>query len=146
MIENFKEYYGKMGEVVNSLPKVGWKQIVIRFRKDERHNSIGIYFQKDRTFKLVSDLIEEEIMERYQYNNILSELDDIADEIQDELRKNGQKIWKSLIVSLWDDGKYEVEYSYDELDDDYRENAIWRYKRLGIIPDEQTMKYIQNMK
>ena len=146
MIENFKEYYGKMGEVVNSLPKVGWKQIVVRFRKDERHNSIGIYFQKDGTFKLVSDLIEEEIMERYQYFNIIDELDDIADEIQDELRKNGQKIWKSLIVTLWDDGKYEVEYSYDELDDDFRENAIWRYKRLGIIPDEQTMKYIQNMK
>lgn len=102
IIENFKEYYGKMGEVVNSLPKESWKQIVVRFCKDERHNSIGIYFQKDGTFKLVTDLIEEEIMERYQYYNIISELDDIADEIQDELRKNGQKIWKCLIVTLWE--------------------------------------------
>ncbi len=145
VLEKLDEYYKKIGEIVNFLPKGSWEQIVVRICKDKRHNSFGIYIQKDGVFKLASEYIEIGKIDRCKFNDILSQLDDIADEIQEELCKYNQEVWKSLVFTLWDDGKYIVECSYDELDDDFRECAVWRYKKLGMIPDEQTMKYIQNM-
>lgn len=145
MLEKLNECYSKIGEIINFLPQGSWKQIVVRICKDERHNSFGIYYQEDGVFKLADEFVEAGKIDKYQYNNVLFELDDIADEIQDELRKHNQEVWKCLIFTLWNDGKFNVECSYDELDDDFRENAIWRYKRLGMLPDEETMKYIQDL-
>lgn len=145
MYKDDDKYYAKMTKVVKSLFDGKWEQMVIRICKDEFHSSIGVYCKIENVFKLIGDYLVTGELDFAQHNSINSALSDIADEMQRELKEENQDVWKTMIFTLKEDGKFEVEYSYDSLDEnEFRETIRWRYNKLGMIPNEKNMKYINS--
>nr|WP_260485246.1 antitoxin YezG family protein [Listeria booriae] len=59
-------------------------------------------------------------------------------QLWNEFIDNKQEPWKSLNLSLDSEGKFNIQYSYDDLEKDgydYIERVkIWKYEKLDILP------------
>lgn len=135
--KNDVEYYEMIINEVKVLFDGKWEEIVIRICKDEFHSSVGVYCKINNVFKSLMEYVDMGKFSKAQLVKLVWALGDIAEEMQEELIQQKKDVWKCLVFSLTKDDKYDVEYSYDEFDEDVpKQEAIWRYNRLGIIPDE----------
>ena len=143
MYNNADEYYGKIIKAVENLLDGKWEQIVIRIWKDECQSSIGVYCRIKNVFKFIGDYLSTGELAPQHYSSINRALLDISSEMQNELREKGQKIWSCAVFTLMKDGHVETEYSYEDFpENEFKENLNWKYKRLGILPNEKNMKYL----
>jgi len=65
-------------------------------------------------------------------------------ELLDVFIENKQEIWTSLTLHLGHDGKFEIDYGYEDIltVDPYEQQVIWEYKYLGIISEDEYDKKI----
>lgn len=81
-----------------------------------------------------------------EYDELLLQLIDNITELQNELKNNGQEPWTNLTFILESNGKFKFEYDYTDLleVDDIAHHAVWEYKYLGIIPEnEYRRKFVE---
>lgn len=143
MYKNKDEYYTRIVNVVDELLDKKWEQIVIRICKDDFHSSTGVYCKINNVFKFFGDYFDSGEIDFEQYTNINRTLSNIANEMQKELQEQKKEVWTSFVFTLMDNGEYETEYSYEELgENEFKDTINWRYKRLGILPNEKNMKYL----
>ncbi len=147
MYQNGVEYYEMIKNEVKGLLNGEWEEIVIRICKDDFHSSVGVYCKIDKVFISLMNYVDMGQFSKEQLLELVWALSDVAEEMQEDLTQQKKDVWKCLVFSLTKDDKYDVEYSYDEFDEDVpKQEAIWRYKRLGIIPDETIVGNINDIK
>lgn len=138
-----KEYYERMLKITEELVDGKWEQTVIRIWKDEYQSSIGVYCRINNVFKSIGDYLSTGELTPQHYSRINRAFLDIASEMQKELREQGKEIWSCAEFRLMKDGNVEVEYSYEDFpENEFVENLNWKYKKLGILPNEKNMKYL----
>lgn len=93
--------------------------------------------------------VDEEI-----YDDLLFELYDALEKLREEFKENEQELWTNLTLILHDSGKFKIEYDYtDVLSPEHNpteREIIWKYKYLGITPDNEIDKkfldnYLENI-
>ena len=72
----------------------------------------------------------------------LNILYNIFRELWEEFKINKQEAWTHLTFELYSTGKFDVEFDYTVLEEEnnynhYERLIIWKYKKLGIFPDEK---------
>ena len=143
MLGNKEEYYARIIKIVSDLVDGKWEQLIIRISKDDFHSSTGVYCKINNAYKFLGDYFESGEIDFEQYTGINSALSDIANEMLKELEAQNQELWTSLIFTLNKNGSYETEYSYNPLPENgFKDEINWRYKRLGIMPNEKNMKFL----
>nr|WP_250645337.1 immunity protein YezG family protein [Listeria weihenstephanensis] len=86
-------------------------------------------------------------------DNGLSNLSDLLRKLWNEFIVNKQETWKSLNFTLNSKGKFNIQYSYEDLEKDgydYVDRiAIWEYEKLNMLPkptDISGIELIENYK
>ncbi|MBC2148862.1 DUF600 family protein [Listeria booriae] len=68
----------------------------------------------------------------------MSNLSDLLRNLWDEFIVNKQEPWKSLNFTLNSEGKFNIQYSYEDLEknsyDYVNRVAIWEYEKLNMLP------------
>lgn len=142
-MEELSKFYTRIVNVVKDLLDGQWEQIVIRICKDEFHSSTGVYCKVNGTFKFLGDYFETGEIDFDEFDSITETLSNIANEMQKEVQEQKQQVWTSFVFALMKTGEYETEYSYDALgENDFKDTINWRYKRLGMLPNEKNMKFL----
>ncbi|MFK4414759.1 hypothetical protein ABH961_003302 [Bacillus sp. RC251] len=72
----------------------------------------------------------------------LNLLDSIFRELWEEFKRNKKEPWTNVTFELYSTGKFDVEFDYTLLEEEnnynhYERLLIWKYKKLGVSPDEK---------
>lgn len=138
--------YQEITDYVLAISDFDWEQIVIRFTKDETHGGIMIYYKMKGHYRLDDELIEENCIDESKYDTTLFDLAGSIIKVKRVTEKNELPEWNSMIFIIKKDKKYEVSYSFEEWDEtSIRDEIVWRYKFLNILPIEKHMKYIEGV-
>lgn len=142
MVKEVDKYESRIAEKLKSFPDLSQEEILMRVLLDELNSSLEFYFRIDGNWKCEQDLEDAGIIIPNQFMDVRWDFLDILEEMQKHLKNSHQEVWRMMVFTLYRTGKYNVEYSSEKIDDDVGEMMRWRYKRLGISPGEQNMKYI----
>lgn len=72
-------------------------------------------------------------------------LDDLS-KLWYEIKNNGQEPWTNLTMIFDSEGKFKIDYDYEDLSDadDYERRIIWKHKYLNLLPeDEDDRKFLE---
>ncbi len=145
-MKDLNELYQNIVDIVGTISDFEWEQAVIWSAMDETHSSIGVFYKMNGKFELISKLVNEGLVDKNTYNMALFDLLDAIMELKGLTREHGISEWNSMYLSIKSDKKYEVNYSFEEWDEtSMRDEIVWRYKYLNIIPKEANMKYIEGV-
>ncbi len=63
------------------------------------------------------------------------------------IQKNKQELWPNVTFGLYSTGKFDIEFDYTILEkydyNHYERLIIWKYKYLGVFPDEEREKDVK---
>ncbi len=84
--------------------------------------------------------------QREEFLNSLQELWEV-------FKRSAEPVWTSMTMILESTGKFKIDYDYEDLTeaDDHERLIIWKYKYLGLIPEDEDDKefleeYLKNAK
>lgn len=138
--------YQEIKNIIMPISNFEWRQIVIHASKDELHSSIGIYYKVDEKYVFIQDMVEEGLIDRNDYTLMMFNLLRVIVKLKSVFESNNFDEWNSMIFVVRENEKCEVYYSFEEWDDtSMRDEVVWKYKYLGIMPDEEDVKYIEGV-
>lgn len=145
-MEELNLLYQEVANIILPISNFDWEKVLIRFTKDEKNSGVGIFYKLEGEYVFVNDLVEKGVINESEYDFVLFNLASVVSKLRSVLLSKRQELWKSMIFSMKKNEKYEVNYTYDELDDDmFRDDIVWRYKYLGMLPNDANMKYIEGI-
>lgn len=137
MYQKGDEYYHQMAALVKGILDGEGEQVVVRRCKGENYGMIWVYVKAHGAFQ---DL-DEYLGTNDEADDITSSFSRISDEMIKDLREQNKELWTELIFTVMKNGEYAAEYSYEEHDFkellDIQEHINWKYRRLGVAPDEK---------
>lgn len=96
-----------------------------------------------RKFVNVYEVPTKYDIEEDEYMNVIETLYDEIKLLREECINSGQKVWSNITISI-KDGKFKIEYNYDNLiggkDAYYDHHIYWRQKYLHIEPQGKKEK------
>ncbi len=138
--------FQEINNIIVPISNFEWSQIVIHVIRDEMHSSIGIYYKFDDYYVFIQDLVENGTIDRGTYTMTMFNLLNVVIKLKKLFVDNSLDEWNSMIFSMKRNEDYLVYYSLEELDDSSMcDEVIWKYKYLGIMPNEGEMKYIEGV-
>lgn len=145
-MEELKVLYQEVANIILPISNFDWEKVVIRFTKDEKNSAVGIFFKIEGKYVFIKELEREGLVDTSSYYLALISLASVVNKIQKVFKDNEQTVWKSMIYLMEKDGECKVNYTYEELDEDmFRDDIVWRYKYLGMVPNESNMHYISGV-
>lgn len=146
MEKQLAELYNKLVNQVLSMIPVEWEDIYFLGEVEKGRSSYSTVFfytdiNKNETIKS-NNIPEVYNVSKNIYTDLLMELGDILLEIYDCFGGNGQKQWEQLSLHFNTQGKFEIEFFYDVMNENdggqLTREVIWAYKTFGLKPEEGT--------
>jgi len=146
--EKLNEIYSKIANTLNDVIPEDWDKVLMYGEISEGAEEVFFYYYPAGQDKPVYSHNIPEIFDisEDEYDELLLQLIDNITELQNELKNNGQEPWTNLTFILESNGKFKFEYDYTDLleVDDIAHHAVWEYKYLGIIPEnEYRRKFVE---
>jgi uncharacterized protein (TIGR01741 family) len=141
--EKLESIYKKIAiQLNNSIPEP-WEKVMVYSEVDEFSDStVFFYYPKNKREPVYSlDIEDMEGIDEDEIDHQLNILDNITRELWEEFKRNKQEPWTNLTFKLHSTGKFDIEFDYTKLEEEndynhYERLIIWKYKNLGIFPDE----------
>ncbi|KRD93275.1 hypothetical protein ASE46_19890 [Bacillus sp. Root239] len=138
--------YQKVADNLKEMIQEDWREIYLYAEVGEgSQTTYFFYYPKGSDEPIYSHDIPElfEVSEQ-SYLVLLDKQLECFRELLDVFIENKQEIWTSLTLHLDHDGKFEIDYGYEEIltVDPYEQQVIWEYKYLGIISEDEYDKKI----
>lgn len=138
---SMESLYQEIANQVNNIIPEDWSRLLLYSEMDQYRGATFFYYYpvegKDPIYSL--DIEDMEHIEMDEVQNVLSNLNGLLRDLWNEFIDNKQEAWKSLNLSLNSEGKFNIQYSYDDLEKDgydYIERVkIWKYEKLDILPN-----------
>lgn len=136
------ELYMKIGKHIISMIPVQWSQIYYlgEIEKGKVSMSSVFYFKELKNGNIVKSHNIPEIYGVSQtiYNELLSELNILLLDLYSCFEKNSQPLWEQMSFSINADGKFNVEFYYDIMNENdggqVQREVVWAYKTFGLLP------------
>ncbi len=134
-LENIGSYYQKIGEKLIELALLDWKKIYFYFEIGNGWNS-RYYIIQDMNGKYIgeSELRKQYNLEESVKESIFNEIKVILNDLKKTFHNETGDNWSSITVILSEDGKCNIDYQYENLDEDERDTyeriLLWRKKYL----------------
>src|SRR5699024_10562659 len=150
--EHLESIYQKIAVQLNKIIPDSWEKVMVYSEVDEYSNStVFFYYPKNQQKPIYSlDIEDIEDMEGIDEDKIdgqLNILDNLFRELWTEFKRNNQEPWTNLTFELYSTGKFDIEFDYTILEDSnyyhYERLIIWKYKKMGIFPDEKRENDVQ---
>ena len=150
--KKMEELYTKIVQKVDEMIPEYWKDVYIYAEIDENYAStIFFYYYSKEEEEYIYSLEIDKIFEidKKEEEKKENELRKYFKDLKDEFKANNQEVWTNLTMYVREDGEFKIEYDYREIIDAYVEYIIWKYKYLGIEPENngrRPYKIIENYK
>ncbi|RID89374.1 DUF600 family protein [Peribacillus asahii] len=144
--EGLEHLYQKIGTQLNVIIPEAWDKVLLYSEVTEWSNTTYFYyypFQKATPIYSLDiedmDNVDEEV------DNQLFELYTYLRALWSEFKKNKQEPWTNLTLELTSDGKFNIDYDYRNLENEdiYEQQVIWKYERLGMLPDDDRKRDVK---
>lgn len=141
--EHLENIYQKVAIQLNNIIPESWEKVMVYSEVSEYSDStVFFYYPKNKNEAIYSlDIEDMEGIDEDEIDHQLNNLDSIFRELWEEFKESKQKPWTNLTFELYSTGKFDIEFDYTILEEEnnynhYERLIIWKYKNLGIIPDE----------
>ena len=138
--EKMEQLYQKIGQQLNLIIPEAWDKVLLYSEVTEWSNRTYFYYypHKQETPVYSLDIEDTENVNEDEVNRNLHQLYEYLRELWSEFKNQKQEQWTNLTFELTASGKFNVDYSYKNLEneDSYEQQVIWEYEKLGIIPNE----------
>lgn len=147
MEQEMNQLYRKIAETVDEMIPEEWTKFYFYAQISETGG--GTYFfyntsEDESNYKYSLDIPDEFIIDKQQYDFLEMELYKLSKKLRKVFANYQQELWYSFTMSLENTGKFKIHYDYTNwFDTDYSFNdqlVIWKYKYLGIVPDDPKKK------
>ena len=143
--ENLESIYQKVAIQLNNIIPEPWDKVMVYSEVDEYSDStVFFYYPKKKQEPIYSlDIEDMEGIDEDEMDCQLNLLDSIFRELWEEFKRNKQEPWTNLTCELYSTGKFDMDFDYTILEEEnnnynhYERLIIWKYKNLGIFPDEK---------
>ncbi|MBC2176472.1 DUF600 family protein [Listeria booriae] len=150
-----EELYQEIATEINMIIPEQWSEVLLYSEVEEHSDATFFYYYPMGKSTPIYSLDIEDIegVDVEEVDNGLSNLSDLLRKLWNEFIVNKQEPWKSLNFILNSKGKFNIRYSYEDLEKDgydYVDRvAIWEYEKLNMLPkstDVSGIELIENYK
>lgn len=142
--EKLENIYRKVAIQLNNTIPESWEKVMVYSEVSEYSDStVFFYYPKNKNEPIYSLNIEDmEGIDEDEIDHQLNNLDSIFRELWEEFKENKQRPWTNLTFEFHSTGKFDIEFDYTILEEEntynhYERLIIWKYKNLGIFPNEE---------
>lgn len=140
--------YQKIANQVNEMIPEDWEKILIYAEVSEGATEVFFYYYPEGKEPVycfnISNIFE---IDEEKFDDMHDELMEYFEQLWEEFKNNKQELWSNLTFILDNEGKFKIDYNYDDLSQaiGYKQQIIWEYKYLGIVPEDKVDKeYLDN--
>ncbi|MBC2164746.1 immunity protein YezG family protein [Listeria booriae] len=145
--------YQEIATEINVIIPEQWSEVLLYSEAEEHSDATFFYYYPTGKSTPIYSLDIEDIegVDGEEVDNGLSNLSDLLRKLWDEFIVNKQEPWKSLNFTLNSNGKFNTQYSYEDVEKDGYDYvdcvAIWEYEKLNMLPkstDVSAIELIEN--
>ncbi|AMQ73157.1 antitoxin YezG family protein [Bacillus sp. B38] len=141
-----QDLYQLIGEKLNDIIPGEWTKIYLYAEVLDDSTMVLFHFRTPANNQIIysQDIPSHYNVSKDIFNTLLRELRELFEELKTEHRNNNDDVWTNLTLTLDRRGELQLDYNYDDILaselDGYERIAIWEYKNLGILPEDEDDK------
>ncbi|MDI6685537.1 TIGR01741 family protein [Bacillus subtilis] len=144
--KKMQDLYQLISQKLNDIIPCEWTKIYLYTEVLDDSTMVLFHF---RTLENNQIIYSQDIPSHYNvskdiFKTLLRELRELFEELRTEHRNNNDDVWTNLTLTLDRSGEFQLDYNYDDILaselDGYERIAIWEYKNLGILPEDEDDK------
>ncbi len=148
-MDELNAIYEEINKLIIDNSDFEWEQVVIHSVQGEAHSTFDVDYKIKGEYISLTTLEETSVVSSDKEMAIDLGLFDSIVKLY-KLGKSGAiDKWSDIVFCLKSSGEYKVIYYFNEEDitrmRDEQDRAVYRYKYLGVMPDEKNMKYIEGV-
>ncbi|MBT2711589.1 TIGR01741 family protein [Pseudomonas sp. ISL-88] len=149
--KRMQDLYQLIGEKLNDIIPDEWTKIYLYAEILDDSTMVLFHFKTPESNQIIysQDIPSHYNVSKDIFKTLLRELRELFEELRTEHRNNNDDVWTNLTLTLDNSGEFQLDYNYDDILaselDGYERIAIWEYKNLGILPeDEDDKEFVTN--
>lgn len=144
--KKMQDLYQLISQKLNDIIPCEWTKIYLYAEVLDDSTMVLFHF---RTLENNQIIYSQDIPSHYNvskdiFKTLLRELRELFEELRTEHRNNNDDVWTNLTLTLDRSGEFQLDYNYDDILaselDGYERIAIWEYRNLGILPEDEDDK------
>lgn len=144
-LENKKmqDLYQIIGEKLNDIIPCEWTKIYLYAEVLDDSTMVLFHFKTPEKRQLIysQDIPVRYSVSKDSFKTLLREIRELFDELRAEHKNNNDQVWTNLTLTLESNGQFQLDYNDDDILaselDGYQRIALWEYKTLGILPEDE---------
>ncbi|WP_342008074.1 TIGR01741 family protein [Bacillus sp. YBsi01] len=141
-----QDLYQFICEKLNDIIPCEWAKVYLYAEVLNDSTMVLFYFRTPENNQIIysQDIPSHYNVSKDIFKTLLRELRELFEELKTEHRNNNNDVWTNLTLTLDRSGEFQLDYNYDDILaselDGYERSAIWEYKNLGILPEDEDDK------
>ncbi|WP_338732631.1 TIGR01741 family protein [Bacillus subtilis] len=144
--KKLQNLYQIIGEKLNDIIPCEWTKIYLYAEVLDDSTMVLFHFRTPENNQIIysQDIPSHYNVSKDIFKTLLRELRELFEELRTEHRNNNDDVWTNLTLTLDRSGEFQLDYNYDDILaselDGYERIAIWEYRNLGILPEDEDDK------
>ncbi|MDN4184742.1 TIGR01741 family protein [Bacillus subtilis] len=144
--KKMQDLYQLISQKLNDIIPCEWTKIYLYAEVLDDSTMVLFHFRTPENNQIIysQDLPSHYNVRKDIFKTLLRELRELFEELRTEHRNNNNDVWTNLTLTLDRSGKFQLDYNSDDILaselDGYERIAIWEYKNLGILPEDEDDK------
>ncbi|PRS84555.1 TIGR01741 family protein [Bacillus velezensis] len=140
------DLYQLISQNLNDIIPCEWTKIYLYAEVLDDSTMVLFHFRTPENNQIIysQDIPSHYNVSKDIFKTLLRELRELFEELKTEHRNNNDDVWTNLTLTLDSSGEFQLDYNYDDILtselDGYERIAIWEYKNLGILPEDDDDK------
>ncbi|MDZ5672554.1 TIGR01741 family protein [Bacillus stercoris] len=141
-----QDLYQLISQKLNDIIPCEWTKIYLYAEVLDDSTMVLFHFRTPGDNQIIysQDIPSHYNVSKDIFKTLLRKLRELFEELRTEHRNNNGDVWTNLTLTLDSSGKFQLDYNYDDIlaseFDGYERIAIWEYKNLGILPEDEDDK------
>ncbi|MCM3108463.1 TIGR01741 family protein [Bacillus velezensis] len=138
-----QDLYQIIGEKLNDIIPCEWTKIYLYAEVLDDSTMVLFHFKTPEKRQLIysQDIPVRYSVSKDSFKTLLREIRELFDELRAEHKNNNDQVWTNLTLTLESNGQFQLDYNDDDILaselDGYQRIALWEYKTLGILPEDE---------
>ncbi|XAK56985.1 TIGR01741 family protein [Bacillus inaquosorum] len=141
-----QDLYQIISEKLNDIIPCEWTIIYLYAEVLDDSTMVLFHFKTPEKHQLI---YSQDIPARYNiskdiFKTLLMEIRELFEKLRIAHKNNNDQVWTNLTLTLESNGQFQLDYNDDDILaselDGYQRIALWEYKTLGTLPEDQDDK------
>lgn len=147
MENKLAKLYNELANTIISMIPTEFEEVYFMGEVEPRKSTVLFYFKNKNNNKFIQSYLIPQIYNVSEeiYEELEQKLYEITNKINYIFIEHEQEPWSVLDLYFNNQGKFNIDFSYDEIDDEKCNHAtrciVWAYKRIGITYKEGSYSY-----